>query len=123
MAEGQRGIDVRTLNMQQLQSVRKNLVEEVQMLVGGLQQLKVAQSKLLQAQESVDAIKPENKGKDIMMPLTGSMYVPAKLDSIESVMVELGTGYFVEKVSIGVLSVCVCVYMCVCLSVCPSVCH
>lgn len=33
-----------------------------------------------------------------MLPLTGSLYVPAKLDDVEKVMVELGTGYFIEKV-------------------------
>jgi prefoldin alpha subunit len=38
-----------------------------------------------------------NKGKDILVPLTGSMYVPGQLSESEKVIVEIGTGYYVEK--------------------------
>ena len=31
------------------------------------------------------------------MPLTGSMYVPGKLKDPEKVIVDVGTGYYVEK--------------------------
>lgn len=31
------------------------------------------------------------------MPLTGSMYVPGKLKDPEKVVVDIGTGYYVEK--------------------------
>ena len=40
---------------------------------------------------------PENKDKEILVPLTGSMYVPGKLSEPEKVIVDVGTGYYVEK--------------------------
>lgn len=36
-------------------------------------------------------------GKEILVPLTDSMYVPGRLADLEHVMVDIGTGYFVEK--------------------------
>lgn len=40
---------------------------------------------------------PENESKEILVPLTGSMYVPGKIADPGKVMVDIGTGYYVEK--------------------------
>jgi prefoldin alpha subunit len=51
-------------------------------------------------QESGDSLKQlsaDSRDKDILVPLTGSMYVPGKLSDPGRVMVDVGTGYFVEK--------------------------
>jgi len=37
-------------------------------------------------------------GKPILVPLTTSLYVPGKLADIENVIVDVGTGFYVEKV-------------------------
>jgi prefoldin alpha subunit len=37
--------------------------------------------------------------KTILVPLTTSLYVPGKLANTDSVMVDVGTGYYVEKAS------------------------
>lgn len=71
--------------------------------------------------EAVEAIKPANKGaysvgrdetmahetvlnpgadKKILIPLTSSLYVPGRLKDTDNVIVDVGTGYFVEKVSL-----------------------
>ena len=39
----------------------------------------------------------DNEGKDILVPLTGSMYVPGTLEEGKKVVVDVGTGYYVEK--------------------------
>merc|ERR1719414_802591 len=39
----------------------------------------------------------ESEGKDILVPLTGSMYVPGVLVESEKVLVDIGTGYYIEK--------------------------
>ncbi|KAF2322594.1 hypothetical protein GH714_019601 [Hevea brasiliensis] len=33
----------------------------------------------------------------MLVPLTASLYVPGKLDDANKVLVDIGTGYFVEK--------------------------
>lgn len=35
-------------------------------------------------------------GKKILVPLTASLYVPGSLDDAEKVLVDVGTGYFIE---------------------------
>ena len=39
----------------------------------------------------------DSEGKDVLVPLTGSMYVPGKLTNPGKVVVDIGTGYYVEK--------------------------
>lgn len=41
-----------------------------------------------------------------MLPLTSSMYVSGTLASKESVLVDIGTGYYMEARSFAVLHVC-----------------
>lgn len=36
-------------------------------------------------------------GKEIMVPLTSSLYVPGVLSSDKDVLIEAGAGYFIEK--------------------------
>ena len=38
--------------------------------------------------------------KTVLVPLTGSLYVPGKLRDVENVIVDVGTGYYVQKVRI-----------------------
>lgn len=44
---------------------------------------------------------PAITDKPILVPLTGSLYVPGKLASKDTVIVDVGTGFYVEKVSQG----------------------
>lgn len=51
-------------------------------------------------QESGDSLgkcSADCKDKEILVPLTGSMYVPGKMRDPEKVIVDIGTGYYVEK--------------------------
>ncbi len=38
-------------------------------------------------------------GKQVLVPLTSSLYVPGKLSDVENVVVDVGTGYYVKKVN------------------------
>jgi len=60
--------------------------------------LKQAQNRFADCIESCKAIDTSNKDKTILVPLTSSLYVPGKLADVEKVVVDIGTGYYVEKV-------------------------
>ena len=47
--------------------------------------------------DSLSKMNPESDGKDVLVPLTGSMYVPGQLSNPGKVIVDIGTGYYVEK--------------------------
>lgn len=82
----------------QLVEVKKQLEAEIQHLTSSFGQLKGAQAKFKGCVESIESIKPENAGKTTLIPLTSSLYVPGKLSDLENVIVDVGTGYYVEKV-------------------------
>lgn len=69
------------------------------MFQDSLQTLKIAQGKFVESGESVEKITPESKGKTVLVPLTGSMYVPGVIADSENVIIDIGTGYYAKKVS------------------------
>ena len=37
------------------------------------------------------------EGKEVMVPLTSSLYVSGSMDDSKNVLIEAGAGYFIEK--------------------------
>merc|ERR1712072_1516721 len=96
MAESQ-GVSPQDLSLEQLSQVKKQLEQELQQLTANLQTFKSVVGKCEESKESLEAIAPENAGKEMLVPLTGSLYCPGKLGSCEKVLVDIGTGYYVRK--------------------------
>jgi len=90
-------IDLTKLNLMQLTQFKNQLDQDLQFYQESLQNLKVAQTKFQDSGDSLSKLTPENNEKEILVPLTGSMYVPGKLSDPEKVLVDVGTGYYVEK--------------------------
>ncbi|KAJ3203337.1 Prefoldin subunit 5 [Entophlyctis luteolus] len=55
-----------------------------------------AQVKFNDSIESLDNIK-ERSGEKILIPLTSSLYVPGTLGDVDKVIVDIGTGYMMDK--------------------------
>ncbi|KDE02671.1 prefoldin, alpha subunit [Microbotryum lychnidis-dioicae p1A1 Lamole] len=83
-------ISLTDLSLEQLHKVRQQLDQELQHLTNAFQELRLAQVKFAAALESLD-------NKNILIPLTSSLYVPGKIKDSEHVLVDIGTGYYVEK--------------------------
>jgi prefoldin alpha subunit len=90
-------IAVTDLDLPQLSDVKRQLEEESSHLTNSFTQLKQAQAKFKACIENVGEVKPQNKGKTILVPLTSSLYVPGKLSDPDNVIVDVGTGYYVKK--------------------------
>lgn len=65
-----------------------------------IQTLKIALNKFSESGECLEKIGPDSEGKTILVPLTGSMYVPGSLVDVNNVIIDIGTGYYAQKVSI-----------------------
>ncbi|XP_043466581.1 prefoldin subunit 5 [Leptopilina heterotoma] len=89
--------DLTKLNLQQLSILKQQLDQDISMFQESLQTLKIAQTKFQESGSCMDKITPETKGKEILVPLTGSMYVAGQMGETKTVLVDIGTGYFVEK--------------------------
>eukprot|EP01127_Copromyxa_protea_P013806 TRINITY_DN3744_c0_g1_i1.p1 TRINITY_DN3744_c0_g1~~TRINITY_DN3744_c0_g1_i1.p1 ORF type:complete len:144 (+),score=45.81 TRINITY_DN3744_c0_g1_i1:31-462(+) len=94
-------IDISTLPVEQLGMILKQLEEELQILQRSYSQLKSARSVYSDSTEALQTIKPENKGKEIFVPVTGSMYVKGNLSNVDNVLVDIGGGYYVQKTTKG----------------------
>ncbi|XP_077048905.1 prefoldin subunit 5, partial [Agelaius phoeniceus] len=94
-------VSVGELGLPQLELLKGQLEQEVEFLSSSLAQLKVVQTKFVEAKECLNVLHKGNEGKDLLVPLTSSMYVPGKLQDTRTVLVDVGTGYYVEKVGRG----------------------
>jgi len=99
--QGMQAVDLTKLNLMQLTQFKNGLDTDLQFYQESLQNLKMAQAKFQESGESLACMTPAAEGKEVLVPLTGSMYVPGLLTQPERVTVDIGTGYYVEKESAG----------------------
>ncbi|KAK7905382.1 subunit of tubulin prefoldin [Exophiala xenobiotica] len=111
----QGAVDVSTLSVQQLSALQARLSQELEHLSSSYQRLRAAQSRFRDCIKSIqDGVKGKSGETPLLIPLTTSLYVPAALasgppdsssssssseksSSAPSVLVDIGTGFFVEK--------------------------
>lgn len=91
-------VDLASLTVQQLSQVKKQLDEEISHLTSSYSQLRSAAQKFRDCITSITAgVSSSSLHKPLLVPLTSSLYVPGALASTEHVLVDVGTGYYVEK--------------------------
>ncbi|KAJ0352575.1 hypothetical protein KNSL1_002486 [Colletotrichum chrysophilum] len=98
-AQGSETINLETLDVQQLSQVKKQLEEELEHLTSSFAQLHSAQAKFRECLRCVKA-RPgsEEAERSVLVPLTNSLYVRGELSDPKHVIVDVGTGFYVEKV-------------------------
>lgn len=64
-----------------------------------LQTLKIAKTKFEGSKDALEQVSDDWKEKEILVPLTGSMYVKGVVNNIDKFVIDVGTGYYAEKVS------------------------
>ncbi|XP_050946240.1 prefoldin subunit 5-like [Cucumis melo] len=70
---------------------------EVNLLHDSLNNIRTATSRLDIASAALHDLSLRPQGKRMFVPLTASLYVPGTLDEADKVLVDVGTGYFIEK--------------------------
>ncbi|KAI1821089.1 prefoldin [Xylaria intraflava] len=99
MAEGGESVNLDTLNAQQLTQVKNQLDQELEHLTSSFTQLQSAQAKFRDCLRCVQGGKSPalQENKPVLVPLTNSLYVGGTLSSATHVLVDVGTGFYVEK--------------------------
>lgn len=67
------------------------------MFQDSLQTLKIAKTKFDGSKDALEQISDDWTNKEILVPLTGSMYVKGVVNNIDKFIIDIGTGYYVEK--------------------------
>lgn len=89
-------IDLTQLHPQQLVELKKNTEEEVNHFTSSLQALQTAQQKLRDCIKSIDEMS-SLESDNLLIPLTSSLYLPGQIKDKKKFLVDIGTGYYVEK--------------------------
>ncbi|KAK4197829.1 Prefoldin [Triangularia verruculosa] len=96
--QGGEQISLDTLTAPQLSAVKKQLDEEVEHLSQSYAQLAAAQSKFKECLRVVKSGSDTfDDKKPILVPLTNSLYVKGRMADPDKVIVDVGTGFYVEK--------------------------
>nr|CAG4647613.1 EOG090X0NBB [Megafenestra aurita]SVE92818.1 EOG090X0NBB [Megafenestra aurita] len=90
-------IDLTTLTLQQLAQLKQQLEQDLSLYQDSLQTLKIAQTKFQESADSAEKLETTQDGAPILVPLTGSMYVPGKISKPELPLIDIGTGYYAEN--------------------------
>jgi prefoldin alpha subunit len=93
----QNEINLVDLSLEQLSSLKGQLEKELQQLTVSFGGLREAQARFTESKEALESMAAADLSKEVLVPLTASMFVPGKLSSKEEVLVDVGTGYFVEQ--------------------------
>ncbi|CAO3612137.1 unnamed protein product [Mucor fragilis] len=86
----QQQVNIADLDLSSLQQVKTQLEEELSHLTQSYSKLKSVQGRFTDCADSVDSLKVEKAD-------VSYLYVPGKLSNVSKVIVDVGTGYYIEK--------------------------
>lgn len=84
------------MSVEQLKAVKEQSDLEVNLLEDSLSNIRTATTRLELASSALNDLSLRPQGKKILAPLTASLYVPATLHDPHHVLVDVGTGYFIQ---------------------------
>ncbi|PRW44299.1 prefoldin subunit 5 [Chlorella sorokiniana] len=90
-------VSLNALGPQELVQVRQQLEQELQTMTQNAVALQGTAGKFAAAGQAVEYLQEQKQGQPVLLPLTESLYVGGALESVDSVLLEVGTGYFVER--------------------------
>ncbi|KVH99411.1 probable prefoldin subunit 5 [Cynara cardunculus var. scolymus] len=89
--------EMEKMSVEQLKAIKEQTDLEVNLLQDSLNNIRTATTRLDLASTALQDLSLRPQGKKMLVPLTASLYVPGTLDDAEKVLVDVGTGYFIEK--------------------------
>jgi prefoldin alpha subunit len=95
------------LTIPQLQQQKQILEQEVSHLTDTVAKLKAAQQAYEMSSKALSSYTPENEDKEILVPLSNSVYVPGKAKDVKRVILNVGTGYFIDVATADAREHCV----------------
>ena len=88
-------VPLEKLSIDQLNYVGKQIEQEISNYSSYYSSLKIAYNKFLDNKEYIKDLKTY-QDKEILVPMTSSLYIPGKCCDVKRVTVEIGANFFVE---------------------------
>ncbi|MFS7929918.1 putative prefoldin alpha [Helianthus anomalus] len=93
--------ELEKMSVEQLKAIKEQSDQEVNLLQDSLNNIRTATTRLDLASTALNDLSLRPPGKKMLVPLTASLYVPGTLDDAQKVLVDVGTGYFIEALQIS----------------------
>lgn len=94
------------LQPQQLASFKEQFESEVEGLGRSAGALQSFATEFHQSGQAIESLADQKPGTGMMLPLTQSLYVEGELADAENVLVDIGTGYYLQKTLAGGVDYC-----------------
>ena len=88
-------VPLEKLSIDQLDYVGRQIEQEISNYSSSYSSLKIAYNKFLDNKEYINDLKTY-QDKEILVPMTSSLYVPGKCADVKKVTVEIGANFYVE---------------------------
>ncbi|KAL6145727.1 hypothetical protein ACLB2K_056412 [Fragaria x ananassa] len=85
--------EMEKLSVEQLKAVK----EQTMSMNDSLNNIRTATTRLELTSSALHYLSLRPSGKKMLVPITASLYVPGTLQDPDQVLVDVGTGYFIEK--------------------------
>eukprot|EP00529_Nitzschia_sp_RCC80_P036354 CAMPEP_0113453046 /NCGR_PEP_ID=MMETSP0014_2-20120614/7158_1 /TAXON_ID=2857 /ORGANISM="Nitzschia sp." /LENGTH=169 /DNA_ID=CAMNT_0000344433 /DNA_START=198 /DNA_END=707 /DNA_ORIENTATION=+ /assembly_acc=CAM_ASM_000159 len=92
-------INLDNLSLEELNKIKQQEEGRLEALTERYAALRAAAARLNASQSAIGELTPSSDGNEVLVPLTESVYVPGKLKDPNKLLVEIGTGFYVEKTS------------------------
>ncbi|CAM6019628.1 unnamed protein product [Sphagnum balticum] len=89
--------EIAKLNVDQLRQVKEQVESELSVLQDSLVNIRTAATRFEMASKALNTLSLQPAGKKMLVPLTASLYAAGTLTNPESILVDVGTGYYIEK--------------------------
>ncbi|KAL6199699.1 hypothetical protein ACLB2K_029482 [Fragaria x ananassa] len=89
--------EMEKLSVEQLKAMKEQTDLEVNLLNDSLNNIRTATTRLELTSSALHDLSLRPSGKKMLVPITASLYVPRTLQDPDQVLVDVGTGYFIEK--------------------------
>lgn len=98
------GMNIDDMSLEQLNGLKQQQEARLEAFTSQYHQLRAASSRIVAARTSLSEMPTSSNtggdgggGREIMIPLTESLYAPGRIVEPNKILVELGAGFFVEK--------------------------
>mmetsp|Transcript_38739 Transcript_38739/g.124181 ORF Transcript_38739/g.124181 Transcript_38739/m.124181 type:complete len:159 (-) Transcript_38739:56-532(-) len=93
-------VDIGQLSLEQLNSLKQEHESTIQDLSSKHEAMRASELRLKESRKALEALK-DAEGQRMLVPLTQSLYVPGEVKDSDQVLVDIGTGYYLEKSAQG----------------------
>ena len=93
-------VDIGKLSLEQLNSLKTEHETTINDLGAKHEAMKSSEARLKESRSALERL-AESDGLGMLVPLTQSLYVPGRVKDADKVLVDIGTGYYLEKSADG----------------------